>query len=318
MSEQTDIRKRRTDNIKNSIELGVSFSTKTCEDYGIEWQSCLRGLLEAGFMRVRLMSYWDVHDPLDGTYDWTLLDRQIQIIGDSGARITLCIGMRQPRWPETHIPKWALALDEQTRVQKYLAYHQAVIERYKDNPSIESWQLENEFWNKSFGQNNTFSRRRLVVEFKMIRGLDPERPIIMSLGNTVGYPLFAPKPDLFGTTMYLVQYEKGRYSHTRYSPLYFHIRRWLIQQISRRDLVIHELQAEPWGPKANWEMNDAEQSMSMSPDRLKNCLTFARKSGIKYMDLWGGEWWYWRKTAKQDADLWSAVKNEVIESRHLT
>jgi hypothetical protein len=262
------------------------------------------------------MSYWDVHEPSDGQLDWSTLDKQIEIIKGAGARVTLCIGMRQPRWPETHVPEWALALNVNSRTEKYLLYHQAVIDRYKAETCIESWQLENEFWNKSFGQNNTFSRKRLIQEFKMIRESDPERPIIMTLGNTFGLPLFAPKPDLFGTTMYLVQFEKGRYSSSRYSPFYFRLRSWLVRLIGWRSLIIHELQAEPWGPKANWEMGDAEQAKSMDAAQLKKCVDFARKSGMPYMDLWGGEWWYWRKTAKQDTELWSAVKNEVVESRH--
>jgi hypothetical protein len=309
-------RKKRTENIKKSIELGVSFSVKTCNDYGVDWQACLQSLLDAGIKRFRIMSYWDLHQPNQQAYDWDALDKQLEIISSRGASATLCIGMRQPRWPETHVPQWALDLDVEARTSAYLVFHQAVIDRYKESTAIESWQLENEFWNKSFGLNNTFSRKRLVTEFKMLRVSDPTRPIIMSLGNTVGYPLFAPKPDLFGTTIYLVQFEKGRYSPTKYSPLYFRVRSWLVRLIGWRSLIIHELQAEPWGPKANWEMDDQEQARSMDSEQLKKCVAFARKSGIKYADLWGGEWWYWRKTTQKDVALWTTVKNEVTESRH--
>jgi hypothetical protein len=223
--------------------------------------------------------------------------------------------MRQPRWPETHLPQWALELPEDNRTDAYLAYHRLVIERYKETPCIESWQLENEFWNKGFGLHNTFSRKRLIAEFKMLRELTPERPIIMSLGNTIGLPLFAPKPDLFGTTMYLMQYENGRYSPTKYAPWYFALRRVIVRLFGRRDLIIHELQAEPWGPKVNNVMDDTEQAKSMNPKQFKASMEFARKSGIKYKDLWGGEWWYWRKTTSTDMALWSVVKNEVIQSR---
>ena len=243
----------------------------------------------------------------------TRIDREIE---EAGAKVSLCIGIRQPRWPESHIPDWALSLEDDDRTDAYLAYHQMVIERYKDQDFIESWQLENEFWNRNFGLNNTFSRSRLVAEFKMLRTLDPERPIIMSLGNTVGLPIFAPKPDLFGTTIYLTQYKNGHYSKSVYRPWYFNLRSCLVSLFGRRSLIIHELQAEPWGPLANWEMNDAEQALSMNPDELKVALKFARATGIKYMDLWGGEWLYWRKTKQTDIALWTAVKNEVVESRH--
>lgn len=262
------------------------------------------------------MSYWDLHEQTEGQIDFSVLDKQLEIITNAGGRVTLCTGMRQPRWPETHIPKWALELPENERVEKYYLYHQAVLDRYKNNSCVESWQLENEFWNKSFGQNNTFSRKRLVKEFKMIRNSDPDRPIIMSLANTVGYPLFGPKPDLYGTTMYLLHYEKGRYTATKFKPWYFQFRRFMVKLISFRSLIIHELQAEPWGPKANWEMDDVEQAKSMDQAQIKRCIEFARKSGIKYTDLWGAEWWYWRKTKGQDIALWSTLASEVLESKH--
>jgi len=303
--------------ISNTSTLGVSFSVKTCQDYGIDWRMCLRSLIELGIKRFRIMSYWDLHETDQGTFNFTLLDDQLDFIAKAGATATLCIGIRQPRWPESHIPIWALELGEDERNTAYLTYHHVVIERYRGRTCIDSWQLENEFWNKGFGLNNTFSRKRLVTEFNALRSLDPERPIIMSLGNTVGLPLFAPKPDLFGTTMYLTQYENGRYSSTKFKPWYFKLRALLVKAIGRRPLIIHELQAEPWGPKANWEMIDSEQAMSMSPDKLKACVEFAKKSGITYMDLWGGEWWYWRKTKHKDIALWSTVKNEVVKSRHI-
>lgn len=313
-----DARRARTQSIKSSIELGVSFSIKTCQDYGVDWERCLQALIELGIKRFRLMSYWDLHEAIEDEVDFSLLDQQLSIIEKAGCTATLCIGMRQPRWPETHVPEWTLLLPIDTRTEKYYLYHQAVIDRYKSYACIESWQLENEFWNKSFGQNNTFSRSRLVNEFKMIRASDPERPIIMSLGNTVGYPLFAPKPDLFGTTMYLVQYEKNRYSTTKFKPWYFQLRRMLVRLIGLRSLIIHELQAEPWGPKANWEMNDNEQAMSMNPEQIVKCIDYAKRSGMKYIDLWGGEWWYWHKTTHKDLALWSTVQSEVSTSKHIS
>ena len=311
-------RKKRAELIVNSIHRGVSFSVKTCNDYGINWQDALNALIDAGVQRFRIMSYWDLHQPTDSDPDFSLLDSQLEIIRTRGCIATLCIGMRQPRWPETHVPKWALELDIDSRTEKYLVYHQHVIERYKDNSCIESWQLENEFWNKSFGLNNTFSRKRLKTEFSMIRTLDPEKPIIMSLANTVGYPVFGPRPDIYGTTMYLIQYEDGRYSTTKYQPWYFTLRALLLKLLVRRPLIIHELQAEPWGPKANWEMSDSEQAKSMNPEQLKRCVDFAKKSNIAYADLWGGEWWYWRKTTARDAALWTVVQSEFAESRHYT
>lgn len=265
-------------------------------------------LLDVGIRRFRLMSYWDLHEPEPGTYDFEDLDAQINIIRAHGGSISLCIGIRQPRWPESHLPQWALELPAPERTAAYLRYHQAVIERYKDEPILQSWQLENEFWNRGFGMNNEFSRSRLRQEFSMLRTAAPAAPVIMSLGNTVGLPLGAPKPDLFGTTLYLIQYEKGRYTRTKYGPWYFKLRRNLVRLFGRRDLIIHELQAEPWGPQANWEMSDEEQNKSMNADQLERAVRFGRDTGMTYMDLWGGEWWYWRSVSRSDDSLLERIR----------
>jgi hypothetical protein len=310
------IRKARADAIKHDTRLGVSFSVQICQNYQIDWKACLQALIDLGIQRFRIMSYWDEYEPVQGIYDFSVLDQQLELLSSAGATATLCIGIRQPRWPESHIPSWALILDEDNREAAYLSYHQTVIDRYLGSPTIESWQLENEFWNKGFGLNNTFSRKRLVREFNTLRLSDPETPIIMSLGNTTGLPLFAPKPDLFSTTIYLMQYQDGRYTKSKYKPWYFKLRRVLVRLVGLRSLVIHELQAEPWGPVSTWDMNDAEQAMTMNSYQLKINVQFARNTGIAYMDLWGGEWWYWRKTKSADVALWTAVQNEVLEARH--
>jgi hypothetical protein len=43
-------------------------------------------------------------------------------------------------------------------------------------------------------------------------------------------------------------------------------------------------------------------------------MTFARQIGAKDIDMWGGEWWYWRKV-NGDPSIWSAVKQEVQNAK---
>lgn len=302
---------RKVDNkvaeIVGSKDLGVSFSIKTCRDYGIDWEECLNELIASGIKRFRIMSYWDLHEPAIGVVDLSLLTKQLDIIEAAGGLVTLCLGMRQPRWPETHLPSWAIGLNEDRREKLFTEYLTKVVADYKDRACIQSYQLENEFWNKNFGEHNTFSRDRLIREFELVRRLDPTRPIIMTLGNTTGYPIGKPKADLYGTTLYRIQYEKLRYSRSKYPSWYFKIRRRLTLIISRKNLIIHELQAEPWGPKANWEMSDDEQAKSMDATKLAVVLDFADKTGILYKDLWGGEWWYWRKVTRGDDSLLQVI-----------
>jgi hypothetical protein len=54
-------------------------------------------------------------------------------------------------------------------------------------------------------------------------------------------------------------------------------------------------------------MSAAEQDKSMNPVQLLRNVAFARATGLGYADLWGAEWWYWRKITFHDNDLWSTA-----------
>lgn len=295
--------------ITASTDIGVSFSVKNCREYGIDWELALADTLALGFKRFRLMSYWDEHEPEQGVRDFSVLKRQINNIMNSGGRVTLCLGMRQPRWPETHIPAWAKILTPEETAAAYLDYQHAVIEAFKGETIIESWQLENEFWLKTFGEHFDFSRDRLKKEFDQIRQLDPERPIIMSLADTLWLPLRSPKPDIYATSVYRNIYTNGTYITTKTKPWYYKVRKMIVNTLCRRDFIIHELQTEPWGPQANWLMSDEEQAKSMNAEQISTALTYAHKTGIGYIDIWGAEWWFWRKTARNDTSLVAVLQD---------
>lgn len=274
---------------------GVSFSLKQCRNFNIKADECLKFLIEeVGFRRFRLMSYWDEHEKEPENYDFTALDDQINQIEAVNGKVTLCIGARQPRWPESHWPAWALKLPKQAKYKALYSYIEVVVNRYKNRGCIINYQLENEALNRSFGRHGDFNRQRLRNEFQLVKRLDPTRNIIMTTSNTWGIPLRRPRPNLFGFTFYRVQYEKHGY-HFSITPWWWYdIRATLIYLLTRRRSFIHELQAEPWGDRAIWEMDQTQQNKSMSLKQLEINLRLASKTKLLPIDLWGGEWWYWR------------------------
>lgn len=287
---------------------GVSFSLKQCRDFNISQTQALAFLLDKiGLRRFRLMSYWDEHEKTPGAYDFTELDAQIAQITRKKGVVTLCLGARQPRWPESHWPQWALDLPEPERYSALYAYIEAVVKRYKNKGCIISWQLENEALNRSFGTNGDFNRQRLRHEFNLVRQLDPSREIIMSTSNAWGLPVRKPRPDRFGFTFYRVQFEDGQYQRSKVPWWWPALRAKFIHLIPGRKSFIHELQAEPWGPKAIWEMPTEEQNKSMDIAQLKTNIELAKKTNLYPIDLWGGEWWYWRST-QGDSDVAKTVK----------
>jgi hypothetical protein len=290
-----------------SCDFGVSFSIKQSRDFKIDPIDTLKFLIyTVGFRRFRLMSYWNEHEAVPGRYNFDELDQQINLIKNVGGEISLCLGARQPRWPESHWPKWALKLPRAERYERLYKYIKIVVERYKDESSITSYQLENEALNRSFGTNGDFNRMRLREELKIIKKIDPTKPVIMSTSNTWGIPLCRPIPDAFGFTFYQTQFEKGSYTKNKLPYRWWHARAILIKIITGRRSFIHELQAEPWGPKAIWEMTTKEQDKSMDSKQLKTNIHLAKKTKLLPIDLWGGEWWYWRHLQGDD-DIYKTV-----------
>lgn len=297
-------------------KFGVSFSIKQCRNFGTDAQDCLRWLLhDAGFRRFRLMSYWNEHEKEQGKHDFRELDWQVAMIAKAGGEITMCLGARQPRWPENHWPEWVWRATKPERTEALLAYIQTVVERYKDNPAIVSWQLENEALLKSFGKNAEIDRRRLRQEYYLVRSLDPPRPIIMSTSNGWGVPIRRPRPHAVGFSYYPTMFMRGRYTKTVQKPWLHRTRKGFIQKILRRPVFIHELQLEPWGPTAIWKMPVSEQDKSMSPAHIAKNLRLARKINAYPVDLWGGEWWYWRLTKHNDPSIWQTVKKGICNAQ---
>ncbi|HSX32523.1 MAG TPA: hypothetical protein VLF43_04615 [Candidatus Saccharimonadales bacterium] len=291
---------------------GVSFSIKQCRNFGVDPKKTLAWLIgDAGFGRFRIMSYWNEHEKEQGVYDFTQLDWQIAQIAKAGGVITLCLGARQPRWPESHWPNWAWELPKAQRSRELLAYVQKVVERYRNEPAIVSYQLENEALLAAFGERSEVDRLRLVDEYNLVKHLDPSRPVLMSTSTSWGIPLRQPTPDVVGFSYYRIVHGKHGYSKAFHTPLLHRLRKRLIRLLKRRSVFIHELQLEPWGPKAIWEMPITEQNKSMGVHTIAKNVALARKVGAYPIDLWGGEWWYWRLTRHKDPSIWQAVKKAI-------
>lgn len=291
---------------------GISFSVKQCRSFGIDPLKTLDWLIhDAGWRRFRLMSYWNEHERQPGALDFASLDAQVDAIERAGGTITLCLGARQPRWPENHWPDWAWKLSKPERSQALLAYIQAVVRRYKGRVCIISYQLENEALLAGFGERPEVDRERLRQEYALVKTLDPTRPIIMTTSTSWGIPLRQPIPDVFGFSYYHTLYRDGGYHHSLFYPWVHRLRRYAIGLLHRRPVFIHELQLEPWGPTAIWKMPITEQDKSMSTAHIGQNLRLAGQIRAYPIDMWGAEWWYWRLIKHDDPTIWQAVHQQL-------
>lgn len=300
------------------LQIGATFIPRYARHFELIPQDTLRAMIEdLGLRRFRFVSYWDEGEPEQGKYDFSDLDWQFQMAEKYGAKVSLALGLRQPRWPECHMPSWAEQMEMSEWSQHLKTYMGKVIERYKDSPALESYQLENEFFLKVFGICPDHSRERLVDEYNFVKQLDPETPLIVSRSNNaLGWPVGEPTPDVSAVSIYKRVWDKTitkRYFEYPFPAWFYGFLGGITELTSGTPLIIHELQAEAWGPndQSIKDISITEQNKSLDARRLKNRFSYAEATGIRTFDLWGVEWWYWRKIHKNEPSLWNTAKDEI-------
>ena len=298
------------------LQMGVSFIPAYAESLGIEPQETMDELLGIGVRNFRLVSYWNQGEPSQDQYDFSQLDWQVAKAEAKGAKITLTLGLRQPRWPECHMPDWAKDMPTEQWYSELNDYIAAVINRYKDSPSLKDYQLENEYFLKGFGICTDYSRERLISEYNLVKDLDPSKPVIIGRSNNaLGFPVNEPKPDEFSISVYKRVWDAGvthRYLEYPY-PAWFYGYLAGVQKIySGKDMTIGELQAEAWAPNGQSlaEITLDEQSKSLNAKRLKDRFGYGKATGMRQINMWGAEYWYYRKTVLNDSSLWDVARDE--------
>lgn len=307
------------------LKYGTTFIPRYARFYQLDPKETFHDLIyDMGFERFRLVSYWDDIEKNQGQYDFEELDWQFKMAEEAGVEINLSLGLRQPRWPECHMPNWAEQMPKDQWYVSLKDFMGKVVERYKDSPALVSYQVENEFFMTIFGDCPDFNRDRLVDEYNYVKSLDPSRPIVVTRSNNWGgIPINEPTPDVYGIAVYKRVWDKTltkRYFEYPYPSWFYATLAGAGEIYSGKNMIIHELQMEPWlDESTNAEMNDvnsiAEQDKSMNAERLKDRFSYAEKTGMKTIDTWGAEWWYWRKEVANDPSLWNVAKEEIANAK---
>lgn len=295
---------------KNMI-LGVSFSPEYAGYLNYDPRKAYRAILDDWrFKYIRLPAQWDKLEKQKGIFDFRELDYLMDEAGQAGAKVTLVVGQKIPRWPECHIPDWSRAEGE--KYQEYLLnYISTVVKRYKSHPALEIWQVENEPFLAFGAECPETSPLLLKEELALVKSLDSTHPtLVTDSGELSTWRKTANAADLFGTTMYRVVWSEtlGYWNYDWLPAFFYRLKLWLNHR-PVSGAYIMELQAEPWIP--NSHINDtplAEQYKSMDLKRLEKNIDYAGKTGMPRAYLWGAEWWYWLKE-KGDITIYDYIKN---------
>lgn len=306
---------------------GATFTPEYARYFRLDPQQTLDAAInDLGLRRFRFVSYWDVGEPQPGQYDFSDLDWQFKKAEESGSKVSLALGLRQPRWPECHMPRWAAERPKEQWSADLKVYIGKVIDRYKNSPALVSYQLENEYFLKVFGNCPDHSKERLVDEFNFVKQKDPSKPLIVTRSDNAvpSWPVGQPRADMIGASIYKRVWDKtvtNRYFEYPFPAWFYAFLAGGAEITTGRNTFIHELQTEAWLPdnkgffRSDYRMNDVnaipEQNKSLNAERLKSRLEYGRATGMRTIDLWGLEWWYWRKEKAHDPSLWDVARQEI-------
>ena len=291
----------------NSYNSGFTFSTKYCSQLNLPPLPALESLLEKiRPQTVRLCVYWDEIEQEQGRYDFSLLDKQIRLVEQSGAGLVLAVGRKVPRWPEFHEPQWVLARDKAFLTENLHRFLTKVIETYQRINTLKFWQIENEPFIDFGSSKFSLTYKDVEAETDLVRSLDSHDILLTDSGERSNWQDTAKLADVVGINVYTAVYDsfRRRYLYHNFSPDFYAGKANKIE----KQVLVAELQAEPWGPEGITALTAAEVAKTISPERLQSNIRLALDAGFKEIWFWGVEWWLW--LAKQGNESYFGLFRE--------
>lgn len=288
----------KTQPIATNFQWGVSFSPEYATELGLDWKATYAEILQTlAIKRLRLNSYWRQIETEPGKYNFDTLDYLIDQATDHQATVLLVIGSKQPHWPECFSPQWARQLSLEQRQERTLDFIQVVLNRYKDNPTIWAWQVENEPLFNYGAFCDPLDVDFLTKEVGLVRTLDPTRPIVVTDSGELGFWKTAMQSsDIFGTTLYRTVHNPifGYFSWPL-PPAVYQMKSFITRSLfanTNKRTIIAELQTEPWLSQKIISVPVNKQGQIFSVADLASNLAYAKRTRFDEAYLWGVEWWY--------------------------
>ena len=300
------------------IAYGMSFNTLYANELGLDWKETYDAILDdLGVRHLRLAAHWPMVESAPGEYNFEELDYQLARAEEVGADVIFGVGRRLPRWPECHIPEWSQTLDWEVQKEEIREYIEVVVNRYKDHPAIIYWQVENEPYLEVFAKEhcNELDEAFLIEEIKMVKELDPTRPILVTDSGNLGLWAGAYKHgDAFGTSVYVYFWnpELGQFK-TVLPPWFYRAKENLIQLMYVwKPTFLIELSAEPWLLEPVTNVDIETQYSRMDLDKFNEIIEYAEETRYQRQYLWGAEWWYWLKE-QGHPEIWERGRELINE-----
>ncbi|MBI2011638.1 cellulase family glycosylhydrolase [Candidatus Daviesbacteria bacterium] len=304
--------------LEKNPKLGVTFSDKYARYLGLNPIEVLEASIkELKVKNIRVPLYWDQIEKAVGEYEFSDVDKYVNLISKNGGKIILVIGNKVPRWPECHTPTYLKNLSKERKQERLLKYLEIVVKRYDKNPSIVAWQIENEpFLNfgicpKLDKQSFPTDREFLEKEISLVRSLTQKPTIVTDSGELTTWKNSLKLSDILGISVYRVVHDPFfSYVNYPFSPSFYSLKDKLLRFLfpsNNKETIIVELQAEGWFTKGIRETKVQEQIKAFPVKNIEKNLQFAKKTGFAEVYFWGLEWWYYLKL-KGHSEYWEKAK----------
>lgn len=283
------------------IKYGMSFNVPYAKELNLNWQEVyLAALDDLQIKKFRLAAHWPLIEPQKNQYNFEELDFEIKEAAKRNVEIILAIGRRLPRWPECHIPTWAIGMSKEEEQAEIIEYLKIVVNRYKDYENIKYWQIENEPYLEVFAHEHCGDLDRVFLkeEIAAVKEIDSARPLLLTDSGNLGTWFEAYKNgDAFGTSVYLYFWnpELGKFK-SRLPAGFYRIKANLMQLLfGSKETFLIELSTEPWLINPIIQTPVDLQLERMNLEKVKDIIQYAEKTRLEKQYLWGVEWWYWMK-----------------------
>ncbi len=287
------------------IVWGLTYSPLASEGLKLDPDETYRAIIEdLQPNKIRLVAYWNRIEKHPGQYDFSDLQKQIELADSNDIPIIVAVGRRVPRYPECHAPEWSEKLAQADQDKKVLEFIDRTIKEFDKYENVVGWQIENEPFLGSFGICPTLDEGLLAQEIDLARSLT-NKTILTSESGELSFWIKASKyPDVLGTTLYrrvLVGGSEVAINHI-FPSWYYRARSNIIMSISDNldNVIVAELQGEPWTKRGIINSTREEIDQTMSHEQFEKNIHFTENVGFPEVYWWGAEWWYYEKQNGND------------------
>jgi len=291
-------------------EIGITFSKQQASSLGLDWKKTYQALLdELKIKYVRLPIYWEDVEKEQGKFDFTDINWQLREAAMRNVKVTLVLGMRQPRWPECHVPDWTKDLSADKFREAVLSLVTIETQKYYIHSAVENFQVENEPLLDLFGECPKADKGLLRDEIGIVRAISDKPVVITASGELAPWYYESKWSDILGSTLYRITWSPvfGYQNYWMMPASLYRVKAFLFGK-DIQDFWISELQMEPWFPNGIIDVPLSEQFKSMSPQQLSKNLNYAYQTNSPRIYLWGAEWWVYTKEVLKTDDIWNVVK----------